>query len=423
MKLLSKAIVTGLSVLLVQFAFAADSETAQSCAPTECPKPCAPKPCAPAPCPKPCAPKPCPKPCAPAPCPKPCPPKPCKPCPPVCFERGYPNDNCCFPSAYNEPANYDLGPCPWDFWVDASFTYWDAYEEGLELAESSTQIAGVTQAPVNGGFLFQNNQYKPGFKIGLGMDIGHDDWSGYAEYTWFRSTTTTNSAAPTDARGGTPVWIMSNWVNYKADVTELSAATISSKWRLNMDLVDVGVTRPYYQGTHLIVAPFGGMRGQFIRQKLNISTTATAAPAIDAYSKNKSNSWAVGPRAGFLGEWHLGWGVRLEGDVSGSLLYTRYTKVANEQSPSLNTSSEFIGSHFNGYNCLRAVNEMNLGLGWGSYFDCRNYHLDILATYDFQVFWNQNMMRQLVDSMGSGTGHSPSNLYLQGFTLKAQFDF
>jgi hypothetical protein len=427
MKLLSKVIVTGLSVLLVQFAFAANEETAQFCAPSECPKPCAPapcpKPCPPKPCPKPCAPAPCPKPCPPAPCPKPCPPKPCKPCPPVCFERGYPNDNCCFPSAYNEPANFELGPCPWDFWFDASFTYWDAYEEGLDLAENSTHIAGVTEAPIDGGFLFQNNQYKPGFKVGLGMDIGHDDWSGYAEYTWFRSRTSTSSAAPEDPRGGTPVWILSNWFNYRANITELSAAAISSKWRLNMDLVDVGVTRPYYQGTHLIVAPFGGMRGQWVRQKLNVSTTPVAGTTgIDAVSRNKSNSWAVGPSAGCLAKWHLGWGVRFEGDVSAALLYTRYTKVSNSQTPSFTGESE-VASSFHNYNTLRAYNEMNLGLGWGSYFDCRNYHLDLLLTYDFQVFWNQNIMRQLVDTMGSGTGHSPSNLYLQGLTVKAQFDF
>ncbi len=67
---------------------------------------------------------------------------------------------------------------------------------------------------------------------------------------------------------------------------------------------------------------------------------------------------------------------------------------------------------------------MNLGIGWGRYFNCRNYHLDFLLTYDFQIFWNQNMMRQLVDNIASGgVSTSANNLYLQGLTARAQFDF
>lgn len=66
---------------------------------------------------------------------------------------------------------------------------------------------------------------------------------------------------------------------------------------------------------------------------------------------------------------------------------------------------------------------MNLGIGWGSYLGCQDYHLDILATYDFQVFWNQNMMVQLADDVFIRTGHAAANLYLQGLTVRTQFDF
>lgn len=395
MKLISKRIVTGLSMLLMQFAFANSGDAvAQNCAPKDCAKPCA------------------------------------KPCPPVCFERGYPNANCCFPSAYNEPANYDLAPSAWEFWVDASFTYWDAQQEGMDLAYSSTILTSTALSPTNeNGFVFQETQYKPGFKVGLGMDLGRDDWSGLIEYTWFRSTTSTGAqAAPADSRGGTAIWVMENWVRATAAVGVNGvpfATTFSSDWRLNMDLLDVALTRPYYQGTHLIVAPFGGMRGQWIRQKLDMSLTAitTALATTEATATTKSNSWAVGPRAGFNTKWHLGWGFRFEGDVAASLLFTQYTTIKNTQTPII-ASGNTIGGVITDYNCLRAGNEMNLGIGWGSYFDCRNYHLDLLATYDFQVFWNQNMMKRLIDSLNSyPSGGSANNLYLQGLTLKAQFDF
>lgn len=422
MNLLPKLIATGLTLWCLPFAYAQDDsemslsqshesemQTAQTSSSCGTPS------CAPAPCPKPCP-------------PKPCPPKPCKPpCPPVCFEGGYPNEQCCFPPAYNQAANYDLGPCPWDFWLDVSFTYWQAQEEGLDLAVNSVFNA-TPLLPTDGRFIFQDNKYKPGFKIGLGMDLEHDDWSGFVEYTWFRSRTNTRATAPADPRTGTPILSMQPWLIAGTDGQIANVNSFSSTWHLNMDLLDVCMTRPFYQGTHLIMAPFGGMRGQWIRQKLHVTGdnfTQSSPTLSSATSSNKSNSWAVGPRAGCLAKWHLGWGFRFEGDVAGSILYTRYTKVSLDQSLALVSDIGLPnnGAQFRNYNCLRAVNEMNLGLGWGSYFGCRNYHFDLLLTYDFQVFWNQNMMRQLADAYSNQAGHGPSNLYLQGLTVKTQFDF
>lgn len=415
MNRISKLIALGVCLLCVHFAYAAGNN---SCEPS----------CPPAPCAKPCPPEPCVKPCPPKPCPKPCPPKPCKPCPPVCFERGYPDTQCCLPSAYNEPADYELGPCPWDFWFNASFTYWTAYQEGMDLARS-----GATYADNNSvsdySFLYQDTEWKPGFKVGLGLDIGHDNWSGSAEYTWFRSTTSTSANAPSAPAGGTnPFWAPTNWAldNVQGN-THLSA--LSSTWRLSMDILDGALTRPYYQGTHLIVAPFGGLRAAWIRQNLKIQ--ATPIPQTvgnqtnpDAFFHAKSSSWALGPRAGFQGEWHIGCGFRLEGDVAGSIMYTRYSSISASADALDFTAGDFPSAvSISDYNTIRFNNDMNVGLGWGSYFDCRNYHFDLLLTYDFQIFWNQNVMRKIADDVELLSSYAPGNLYLQGLTIKAQFDF
>lgn len=370
-----------------------------------------------------CPPKECVKPC---PTPKPCPPKPCKPCPPVCFERGYPDNNCCLPTAYNEPANYELSPCPWNVWVDASFTYWMAYQEGMDLAHAQVTSTAVNTVNVpNSSFVFQDTKYKPGFKVGLGVDLGMDHWQGYAEYTWFRSTTSTSSGAAPAAIANTnnPVWVMSDW---NMGQTGNNTSLFSSKWRVNMDLLDVALTRPYYQGNHLIVSPFGGLRATWIRQNLRQESTRTGsnAPTLPVTFHHKSNGWSLGPRAGFGGEWHLGWGFRFEGDVAGCIAFTQYTKVSGRADAidSRVSPVPFLAEYSN-YNTVRFNNDMNVAIGWGDYFDCRNYHLDILLSYDFQIFWNQNMMRQLVDDTVALTGHAPGNLYLQGLTVRAQFDF
>ena len=353
--------------------------------------------------------------------PQPCPPKPCKPCPPVCLERGYPDTNCCMTPAYNEPASFELGPCQWNVWLDASFTYWVAEEEGLDLATSASTVSG-TQLVTDAVLLLQNTQWKPGFKIGLGADLNHDNWSGYAEYTWFRSKTTTNASAPNGPSGSTyPIWIINNWALGTAYTTQ-----VSSKWHLGIDLLDVGVMRPFYQGTHLIIAPFGGLRATWIRQNLRIAivpfskTPSSVRPSAVFHSK--ADSWAVGPRGGLQGRWHLGYGFRVEGDAGATLSFTRYPTIACKADPVTVAAPTYRSSKYHNYDCIRFNNDVNIGLGWGDYFDCRNYHFDVLLTYDFQIFWNQNMQRQLVDHT-QAVGGPASSLGLQGLTLKAEFDF
>ena len=66
--------------------------------------------------------------------------------------------------------------------------------------------------------------------------------------------------------------------------------------------------------------------------------------------------------------------------------------------------------------------DMSIGLGWGSYFACQDYHFDLLAPYDFNVMWGQNMMRQLVSSYSYTVG-APGDLQIQGLTVTARFDF
>lgn len=416
MNRISKLIAVSLSLFCVHFAYAQNSAGNGCDAP---PKECV----------KQCPPKECPKPCPPKECPKPCPPKPCKPCcPSVCFERGYPDTNCCISSAYNEPAAFVLSPCPWDFWIDASFTYWTAYEEGLTLAISDAVVSALpASTALPRVALFQPTQWEPGFKVGMGFDLGHDDWSAFAEYAWFRSRTSAISDPPAGPAGSnTPLWVINNF-GLENRIDASIVGVIASVWRLHMDVLDVGLTRPYYQGTHLIVAPFGGVRAGWIRQNLRIhptpsSFTGSAGRNINAVFHNKSQSWAVGPRGGLQGKWHLGWGFRIEGDMAASILFTRYTDVASNADPIIDGNRPFSVSYSN-YDTIRFNNDMNIGMGWGDYFSCRKYHFDLLATYDFQIFWNQNMMRMLVDEFQGIVSASAHNLYLQGLTVKAQFDF
>ncbi len=76
----------------------------------------------------------------------------------------------------------------------------------------------------------------------------------------------------------------------------------------------------------------------------------------------------------------------------------------------------------NDYGTVRPMLDLGLGIGWGMYAFDNQYHFDFLATYDFNVYWNQNMMRTLADDFAIGVPSS-NDLFQQGLTLRAQFDF
>jgi hypothetical protein len=66
--------------------------------------------------------------------------------------------------------------------------------------------------------------------------------------------------------------------------------------------------------------------------------------------------------------------------------------------------------------------ELGLGLGWGSYFAHNTWHFDLAATYDFHVFWGENVMRAFRDLVSNVEG-TPGNLFMHGLTLTTRFDF
>lgn len=346
----------------------------------------------------------------------------------------------CYPAAYNLPAVYavnDKGCWSWlNAFVDASFTYWYAGEEGLPLAENGVLSTTTLFFPQNITTVFQSFNYKPGFKVALGI-VGNHEWSIFADYTWFRGNNTSNSGAPPSLEittagattlTGTPVWVVDDWFLQGSGSQALAGTNVTSKWRLAMDLVDLSGSRPFYEGPNLTINPYGGLRAAFIRQKMTVGLTQStgyltgAVPFIQ--SRNSSHSWAIGPRMGVNSNWLCCGGFRFEGDFAASLLYTRYTSVKHsEDSASTDFNPGSFTASYRNYGCLRPITEVGLGIGWGSYFWCCDYHIDFSADYEFAYYWDQNMMRKLLDDTLTGTSPAAADLYTHGLTLTARLDF
>ena len=351
--------------------------------------------------------------------------------PPMPFEQGYGLKPDQFPAAYNAPARFNVQNS-WDLFLTTSFLYWEAEQDAMEIAINSTYTSSYLN-PLNGSYVKQEVGYKPGFKIGMGIDCNFDDWVAFVEYTWVRQQTSTNrhTPVPPDSRGGTSLWQGTDWYCFLPTTGGTGAfpwaSDFKTKWQTHIDLLDATLSRPFYRGRQITVTPFGGLRGAWIRQNfrmsmtdfLGVPITPVAWPVV---SHNHSNSWAVGPRFGLSSHYLMGAGFRLEGDVAGSLLYTRYTTISHREDSAADFgfSSSFQATD---YDVLRPMADLKLGLGWGAYSDHQNYHFDLLASYDFNMLWSQNMMRSLVNDGFLNFTSAPGDLHLQGLNVTARLDF
>ncbi len=330
-----------------------------------------------------------------------------------CFEQGLEMPVNQTMAAHSYPARTEVRGS-WDIWAKGSFLYWQARQENLDLA----MVSDSSNPPFTDGsvssVVHPNFKYKPGFKVGLGINHDYDNWESSAEYTWFHETT--NSVIePSDSF----VFPMQGYG--PSSVPTESYLSANQSWDLKMDFADISIARGYYSGTKLILTPFFGARGALIRQHLY--TAYDGGAGDDTLTlESKTISQGIGPRTGLNGKWGLGYGLRLLGDASADILYTRYNYLLNKVLTSATLPQNFIVKEKHN-DFLRAHANLELGFGWGSYFDNHNWFIDLSATYGFQVFWDQNMFRNSTGNSFAASNAPNGNLYIHGLTANLKLDF
>lgn len=310
-------------------------------------------------------------------------------------------------SAYNAPGRIDVKGA-WDFFASASFIYWKAMEEGLDVGiQRPTTLSTGT-----GHILYTNFKYKPGFQVGLGMNFNHDDWNLMAEYTRLHCKNKKNHSYSTS-------YILPFWF-----YTLESAETLTSAkgiWKLRYDIIDLHLGRPYYTGTNLIFKPEFGLRGGWINQNFKAEYTTDAA--LLYYSKSTQHDWLIGPRASLGMDFLLGCDFVLFGKTALGLYFQKITnkyKMIDHDASTIQTTRS--------QKCFLTPNlELGVGLGWGTYFADNSWHFDVRLGYDFLIYWNQNHMRRLADKSDYSdletTESAAGNLMMHGLTLTVRFDF
>lgn len=346
----------------------------------------------------------------------------CEPC--CCECVSTPATPCPTESAYNAP--YREASC-WDLFGSASYIYWLAAEDNLELGlQGDLTFDPVLQfGDTSGKFVKNDCDYNSGFKVGLGKNFCWDNWDLYAEYTWFHNTTTTSATGTAESPISNLLWTMylSN-ANLLTPFSQYERA--KSKWELDLDILDVELSRPYYVGCKLLFRPHFGLRAAWIDQQYKLDfTESLLSTDVDANGivRASSDSWGIGPRAGFDTRWMFCGEFYFYGNFAASILYTDYSSIKNSEVGGrvIVNSLGPVSNSVTGSMCTARPNmELALGLGWADYCDCdaQKWYLNLSVGYEFHTFWDQNVMRKVYQTNASG-----GNLYLHGLTVTARLDF
>jgi hypothetical protein len=324
---------------------------------------------------------------------------------------------CNIPPAYNVPAR--ITGCGGDaaFTVDASYLYWCVAQEGMDIGVSGILDAGEILEGDASHVLSIPNQYTSGFRVGFGSSTTFDDWQLHLEYTYLHRTR--NYVAGTiDASSlvdGDVVYSLGDWYSGLPDEDAPVIGGYVADWKLNYDLLDLSLSRPFYQGKRLIIVPYTGLLGMFVRQDFDLYAYAIDAATETSY--NSYRSWAIGPEVGSNFKWLIGSGFRVEADAQFGLLYTSFY---NQKHAQILLGDYTQGSYANsGY--IRPFYDLSLGLGYGVYFR-NSYHLDLFAGYEFVNVSQQNIMRNNAGLLNGYTSPTP-DLSFHGLTVSARFDF
>lgn len=355
---------------------------------------------------------------------------PCEPCPCPEFTPCPPPSIC----AFNAPSKIEL-LCQWDLTISASFIWWEAKEDNIEPGVIK---AGVNISPNPTNYIPIQEQiiqsqmdykYKPGFKVGLGVNYDCDNWRLYTEYTYLHPSTSGSAVAEAPEDPITDSFISTKW--WLLDVTEPGRDfnSISTTWDLDVDIIDLELSRKYYVGNSLTFNTIVGLKAAWVGQKYTTKMQELDPDGAVYREKNETENWGVGPRMGLGTNWVFCNGFRIFANGCASILFTKFTTDTINASlenaivatlPPLTYSANYRGVN---YCSLKPEADMSLGLGWGDNFCCNKWYFDVEVGYTFMMFWDQNQFHTFVDGENDFYVRDEGNLILHGLTVTARVDF
>ena len=382
-------------------------------------------------------------------------------------------DPCLFQGLYERGTYREITPCAgprvfsgWDVVVTADYIYWKAVQDGTAYATSgvyfSPSPAATPFASVATGKQRSVGQdWSSGFKVGLGFDMCHDCWDVMVQYTWLRPShhshlsatgpsdgTSDDCGCPEEPSLGNQVvaqFLGGGSYSTLVDDPLVIGDSASSRWKMDLNVIDLELGRNFYLSQHLTMRPHIGLKGTWQKQNIHTSirgpffqiplddeTTLAVSGPYRMHFKNRT--YGVGIRGGFDLSWYLSRSVSIFGNLAWSAMWTDYDRIhrvdnlcnctasndpcscecADEECKKVLGINKQCGPKR--YYSIKYVGEMELGLRWETWLCDESYHFAIQAGWEEQVWINWSTFAQVI-------GEGFHDLTFHGLNLKFRFDF
>lgn len=320
-----------------------------------------------------------------------------------------------------------------DVFITADFIYWTARMEGLATAKTGiddfdSAISLASGAVTPGSTYFPPTKFDPGFKVGIGLNLGHDGWDTYLNYTWFatnHSSTNTGSTTP-GSTALVPTWDVAQASTFLSTDNFVNVESATGQFRLRFNNFDLELGRNYYVSQYLTLRPHAGLKGGWYKENYNVTYTNFLQPEVaenfdQLRVKFLQKNWWVGIRTGLDGAWYFDKNWSMFGDVALSALWGRFDvtrrDIADVTVTDPSSSVTVVNTAFE-FHTAKPVVEFQLGLRYDYWFSDDDYHFGIEAAWEEQVWINQNNVFEVPVAYGAN-----GDLSFQGLTVKLRFDF
>lgn len=333
-----------------------------------------------------------------------------------------------YKSTQQTQATRDVTPCAGarvengaDVVITADFVYWQANESGLAYAVNFVQGSTNTLSVPQGTTHNPTFTYNPGFKVGLGLQLGHDGWDILAQYTWYNSSDCTNKTVNSDFLDNTTEIPTQNKIGGSlvlANNNPMDSA--SARWGMRYNTIDLEIGRNYFISQYLALRPFSGLIAAWINQDFH----TLYFPATTDYSitqDQNQKSFGIGLRTGMNGSWEFCRNFSVYGNTAFSVLSTRFNNRNCVSNVVTYGTTPVLTANFNSIlNTIQPVIEFGMGLCYDYWFNDDLYHFGISAGWEMQ-YWND--MNHFFHYSEMPAVSRTGDLSIQGLDVKLRFDF
>jgi hypothetical protein len=314
---------------------------------------------------------------------------------------------------YNPPAHLAHG-----FQFSADALYWQARENGtaygLKNYLGSDGVNSQREDMKNLSF-----DWDFGFRAGAAFIFHHDGMALSSQWTHF------DTKAKDLGHGPTPDVFIPIWSNPDFAPGMMLSNRAKARWHLNLNQIDVMLSRPFRVSKYLVLNPEIGPSGLWLKQHYRIKYRRPPINPGHSHVRMTDEFSAIGLRAGLDTRFGFpgGWGIFNETTLS--LYYGEFQLHRKETyTLALPPHSELGDSVRKTWRGVAPVLQMALGIRYDHSFHDDSMAVTFKLAWETAVYFSQNQfLRFVTPNMGNSIVPTQGDITLCGGTFSVGFVF